>query len=112
MADNIKIIGEIVNIQEVSRYSEDDIKLLPSQLLKEDFGQSNDYIEYFIYDIAENLLSSNYNYLDFKLPPTSYINPTGSLPIIEIDPVKDLQNIGYTSGEFQVRYNFFNNKLI
>jgi hypothetical protein len=45
MADNIKIVGEIVNIQEVSRYNEDDTRLLSPQTLKEDFGQQNDYIE-------------------------------------------------------------------
>ena len=38
---------------------------------------------------------------------------TGSLyPIIEIDPIKDLENYGYTSGEFVVQYNFFNNKIM
>jgi hypothetical protein len=35
----------------------------------------------------------------------------GSLPIIEIDPIKDLQNLDYTSGEFKVQYNFFNNTI-
>jgi len=112
MADNIKIIGEIVNIQEVSRYNEDDTRLFSAQLLKEDFGKTNDYIEYFVYDAAKNILNISYNYLDYKLPNTSYIDPiNGNLPIIEIDPVKDLQNLGYSSGEFIVQYNFFNNKI-
>ena len=112
MADNIKIIGEIVNIQEVSRYNEDDTRLFSAQLLKEDFGKTNDYIEYFVYDAAKNILDINYNYLDYKLPNISYVDPiNGNLPIIEIDPVKDLQNLGYSSGEFIVQYNFFNNKI-
>jgi hypothetical protein len=112
MADNIKIVGEILDTQQVSRYTEADLNLLPSQLLKEDFNVSNDYIEYFVYDIEKNLLNIDYNYKDFKLTPNSYLDPTnGSLPIIEIDPVKDLQNLGYSSGEFNVQYNFFNNKI-
>jgi len=38
--------------------------------------------------------------------------PTSSLyPIIEIDPVGDLKNTNYTSGEFVVRYNLFHNIL-
>jgi hypothetical protein len=112
MADNIKIVGEIIDTQQVSRYSEEDLNLLQPQTLKEDFGQINDYIEYFVYDAGGNLLNTDYNYLDFKLPSTSYIDPTnGALPIIEIDPVIDLQNLGYSSGEFSVQYSFFNNQI-
>jgi hypothetical protein len=112
MADNIKIVGEILNTQQVSRYTEEDLNILPSQLIKEDFGFSNDYIEYFVYDAGGNSLNTNYNYRDFKLASNSYLDPTsGSLPIIEIDPVKDLQSLGYSSGEFNVQYNFFSNKI-
>jgi hypothetical protein len=111
MADNIQIVGEILDIQQVSRYNEEDARLLTASTLTEDFGQVNDYIEYFVYDISGNLLRTNYNYKDFKSPQSSFVTPTGSLPIIEIDPVKDLQNLGYTSGEFNVQYNLFNNRV-
>jgi hypothetical protein len=112
MADNIKIVGEILNIQQVSRYDDADLNLLSPQTLKEDFGQQNDYIEYFVYDAGGNLLNFNYSYEDFKSPSTSYVNPiSGTLPIIEIDPVKDIQNLGFSSGEFVAQYNFFNNKV-
>ena len=111
MADNIKIVGEILSTQEVSRYDDTDVRLLTSQRIQEDFGQKEDYIEYFIYDAGGNLLNLSYNYKDFKLPNTSFVNTDGFLPIIEIDPVKDLQNVGYSSGEFKVQYNFFNNKV-
>ena len=97
MADNIKIVGNIVSTQQVSRYNSEDTDLLTSFTLKEDFGQQNDYVEYFVYDAGGNLLLSNYSYKDFKLPSTSYIDPVnGALPILEIDPVKDLQNLGYS----------------
>jgi len=111
MADNIKIVGEILSTQEVSRYDDTDVRLLTSQRIQEDFGQKEDYIEYFIYDAGGNLLNLSYNYKDFKLPNTSFVNTNGFLPIIEINPVKDLQNVGYSSGEFKVQYNFFNNKV-
>jgi len=112
MADNIKIVGEILNTQQVSRYDEADLNLFSSQILKEDFGQQNDYIEYFVYDAGSNLLNINYSYKDFKSPNTSFVDPiTNALPIIEIDPVKDLQNLGYSSGEFIVQYNLFNNRV-
>jgi len=112
MADNIKIVGNIVNEQQISRYETADVNLLDPQTIQEDFGLIDDYIEYFVYDAGGNTLNTNYTYKDFKSPNTSYINPTNKgLPIIEIDPVKDLQNLGYTSGEFKVQYNLFTNKI-
>jgi hypothetical protein len=138
MADNIKIVGNILDITTVSRYSEEDINLIPSKNLTENFGGKNDYIEYYIYNIAGDLLGINYNYLNYKLPPSTGLTPgvstpsnttdniqtenvgvvstfapqTSSLyPIIEIDPIQDLQNTGYSSGEFNVRYNLFQNIL-
>ena len=112
MADNIKIVGSILNTQQVPRYDAADVNLLAAQTIQEDFGLANDYIEYFVYDAGGNSLSVNYAYRDFKSPTTSYVNPTNNgLPIIEIDPVKDLQNLGYSSGEFKVQYNLFTNKI-
>ena len=136
---NIQIVGEILNSSTISRYSDQDTNLIASQEIQDDFGASNDYIEYYIYDIGGNLLNSTYTYSDFKLPSDSSLTPlsnnstsnttnsipstdvgivsntntqSGSLyPIIEIDPVQDLQNNSYTSGEFTVRYNFFRNKI-
>jgi len=138
MADNIKIVGNIVSSTTISRYTSQDTALISSRRLQENFGGNGDYIEYFIYDTGGNLLNTNYNYFDYKLPTNIGLNPgiitqpntigniqtidigidstlatpTSSLyPIIEIDPIKDLQNIGYSSGEFQVRYNLFQNKI-
>jgi hypothetical protein len=131
MASNVKIVGNIISTTTVSRYSENDIKLIPSKKLQENFGGTGDYIEYYVYDIAGNLLNSNYNYLSYKLPTdigltpgvntlpntagsiqttnigidSTLATPTSSLyPIIEIDPVQDLQNLGYSSGEFITKY--------
>jgi hypothetical protein len=138
MANNIQIVGNILNSSTISRYSNQDTNLLTSFQVQENFGDTNDYIEYYVYDAGRNLLNINYNYQDYKLPPSSGLTPgvstppntnnsipssdvgmvsntntqTGSLyPIIEIDPIKDLENYGYTSGEFVVQYNFFNNKI-
>ena len=65
MADNIKIVGNITNSTVVSRYSTDDVRLISSQNIQEDFGNNSDYIEYYIYDAGGSLLNTNYNYSDF-----------------------------------------------
>ena len=111
MADNIKIVGNILDTQTVSRYEATDVRLISSQKIQDDFGNVNDYIEYFVYDAGDNLLNSNYSYRNIKSPSTSFVNTNGTLPIIEIDPVMDLQNLGYSSGEFKVQYNLFNNRI-
>ena len=127
MASNIQIVGSILNKGQLSRYNNEDTNLLSSNIIQENFGQQDDYIEYFIYDAGGNLLNTNYDYKSFKLPSTFGLNPApykdavgvvsnynsspSTLPIIEIDPILDLRNIGYSSGEFKVQYNFFNNRI-
>ena len=138
MADNIKIVGSILNTTQVSRYTADDLRLITSQTIKKSFGAPNDYIEYFVYDIGNNLLETSYTYHEYKLPSNLALNSgvtpnlninnstatgaeVGSVsnlstssftyPVIEIDPVMDLENLGYSSGEFKVQYNIFKNKI-
>ena len=65
MASNIKIVGNIISTETVSRYSSQDTNLIASRNLQENFGGTGDYIEYFIYDIGGNLLSTNFNYLNY-----------------------------------------------
>jgi hypothetical protein len=138
MANNIKIVGSILSTTQVSRYSADDLRLITSQKIKKSFGAPNDYIEYFVYDIGNTLLETSYNYHEYKLPSNFSLNSgttpnlninnststgtevgsvsnlsttSSTYPIIEIDPVMDLENLGYSSGEFKVQYNIFKNKI-
>jgi hypothetical protein len=138
MADNIKIVGSILSTTQVSRYAIDDLRLIASQKIKKNFNSFEDYIEYYVYDIGDNLLDKNYNYLQYKLPSNASSTPgvipptntkgqapsgnqVGSVsnlsttasyyPVIEIDPVQDLQDLGYSSGEFKVQYNIFKNRI-
>ena len=68
MVNNIKIIGNITSVSTVSRYDIEDTNLIPSENIQTYFGNEGDYIEYYIYDIGGNLLDTNYNYLNYKLP--------------------------------------------
>jgi len=138
MADNIKIVGNVSKTSTLPRYSSRDTNLISSTILQEYFGGSNDYIEYYIYDLNGNLINFSYNYLNYKLPSNSSLKPgtstppnttgniqttdvgvvstlannTGSLyPIIEIDPLTDIQNEGFFSGDFIAKYYFFQNKI-
>jgi hypothetical protein len=110
VASNIQIVGNINNSSTVSRYNTADTALIVSSTLQGSFDVNTDYIEQYIYDAGGNLLDVNYNYKSFYLPSESYLNSSdGSLPIIEIDPIMDLQNTGYQTGEFKTQYNLFQN---
>ena len=139
MADNVRIVGNILNVTSFNtRYKSEDLDLISSKTLKNNFGGTGDYIEFYLKDVVGTVLSINYNYLNYKLPSSSFLSPgvenipntTGNIqttnvgitstlatptsslyPIIEIDPVKDTQNSGYSSGEFQAKYNLFTNVM-
>lgn len=106
MADNIKIVGQIVDTERVNRYTPQEEQLLNPIVQQETFGLPSDYIEYFVFDQGGNVLNSDYNYNSYKLPSNSAYSQS-LLPDIEIDPIKDIQDLGYESGEVVTRYNFF-----
>jgi hypothetical protein len=107
MADNIKIIGNINDIQRISRIKNEDQNLLNTQTINQTFGYNKDYIELFIYDLNRNLIYSNLDYKNFKSANDFGLNPNGNIPVIEIDPINDIQSQNYISGEFLSQYNFF-----
>lgn len=109
---NIQIVGNILQTTNVSRYSSQDTNLLSSQNLSDGFGLPGDFIENYVFDAGGTLLNIDYNYKNYKLPSGSFLNPlSSSLPLIEIDPIADLQSLGYNNGEFNTQYNFFRNKI-
>ena len=107
----IKIIGNVENTQQVSRFNSEDTNLLTPGNLSENFGVEGDYIELFLYDNNNNILDVDYNYRNFKLPSNSFLNPNSTLPVIEIDPIKDIQDFGYNNGVFFTQYSFFRRKF-
>jgi len=106
MANNIQIVGQILDTDIVNRYTLQDEQLLIPILQQETFGQPSDYIEFFVFDVGGNVLNSNYNYTSYKLPPNSAYSQS-LLPNLEIDPIQDIKDLGYESGEVTTRYNFF-----
>ena len=111
MADNIKIVGNVNNTQRISRFKTTDTNLLSTNILPQNFGYDRDFIELFVYDENNNILSVDYNYTNFKLPANQFLYPDATLPTIQIDPSQDIQNIGYNNGLFKSQYSFFRRKF-
>jgi replication initiation and membrane attachment protein DnaB len=92
------------------KYNEEDIELLNGNIIIKQFGLSNDYIEQVLYDSVNNLININYNYLNQQVQQ-SFISPNNTTSEVTINPETDLQQLGYTSGEFKLLYNFFRKKI-
>jgi hypothetical protein len=92
------------------KYNADDVNLLGGNLILRQFGLSNDYVEQVLYDIAGNLIDINYNYVNQQIQQT-LVSPENTTSEVVINPESDLQQLGYTSGEFKLLYNFFRKKI-
>lgn len=90
-------------------YDSKDAELLGGNLILRQFGLENDYIEQILFDVNGNRLSTNYDYTSQKL---NRITPSSSTTDeLIIDPKQDLFDLGYTSGEFKLLYNFLRKKI-
>ena len=102
-------MSEIVNINpidpntfELQEYSVDDISLITNIEVQTSFNPSIDKIEYFIYDLNQNIIYSDVNgYRGYKLIDNNLI----------LDPEADLKNLGFDEGQYNTLYNFVSPKL-
>lgn len=107
-------MAEIVNIRlngagvESQTYTQKDDLLITNTSIYTEFGDSNDRIECFIYDLNGALLDRQYEYSSYT--PGSVINPINQkYGTLEIDPTKDVKSRGYNRGTLNVQYNFLKN---
>jgi hypothetical protein len=106
----IKIIASIDNSEVISRHKEEDLNIVDTQKIYSQFNPKTDYIEFHLYNSSDNVISSNYKYSGFKLPDGS-LNPDGTFSAIEINPTKDIKELGYINGVLTTQYNFFRKRI-
>lgn len=105
---------EIVNViysgqgKTLQNYTPKDESLVSSNYINMSFGDPNDRVEVFVYDVNKNLLSSTYDYKGYT--PYQIIDPaTGKFDKILIDPVEDAKSLGFDRGSFNIQYEFHKN---
>jgi hypothetical protein len=87
---------------EFQDYSISDTSLITSIEIENTFDPSIDHIEYFVYDLNGNILTSNTTgYTGYRLLDN----------VLNIYPDIDLTTQGYTEGQYNTLYNFLSNKL-
>lgn len=92
-------------------YSLSDQSLINKSFITPNFGGANDYVEYFVKDQANLVLSSNY--YDTKYEVGSGLDPiTGTTTVLYLDPEMDAKRSGYNRGIVNLKYNFFRKQLL
>jgi len=73
---------------------------------------SSSYIEYFVYDNNQNILSTDYNFTQYiVLADGQSAGSNNTISQIIIDPEKSLINSGFDQGEYVTYFNFFNKQI-
>jgi hypothetical protein len=92
-------------------YESQDIGLISSFEVNTSLSSSS-YIEYFIYDNNQNLLDSNYNFIQYTiLADGQSAGSNNTVSQIIIDPEKSLLDSEYDQGEYITYFNFFNKQI-
>jgi hypothetical protein len=105
---------EIVNViytgeGKVSQdYSIKDKSLVKSDYVNSSFGDPNDKVEFFVYDLNENLIQATYDFTGYT-PYQSINSETNKFNQLLIDPLNDAKSFGFDRGSFKVQYNFVKN---
>lgn len=100
---NILYSGEGFQSQDLSAQ---DRQLIVSNFINSAFGETNDYLELYIYDEVDSLLEVDYDAFDYYPFLTS--NPKNdTYSNLVLDPEKDLKNRGYNRGTLKIQYNFY-----
>lgn len=101
---------EIVNIQYrgagqvYQQYQSTDTNLILTSTITPNFGSSNDYVEFFVYDENGDLVVDNYNLISYK--PESLDPKTNLFTAVSVDPREDLETFLIDRGAVTTQYNF------
>jgi hypothetical protein len=95
----------------IQDYTFEDYDIVPNFEVTSLFQPEEDLVEYFIYDANNNLLSSQYKSTSYSFTQDPSITNLGGYSTINIDPEKDLLDLGFDVGQYNIVYNFFEPQL-
>ena len=99
---------------ELQTYEPQDEKLISSSSIDTEFISLESSIEFFVYDLNNNIISENYNYVRYRVEADGKAASSQPLPKISefnISPNEDLTTLGFDSGEYIAYYNFLTNQI-
>ena len=87
----------------------EDKSLLQEKELVRRFGKPEDCVELHVYDLNGKLLDTVYNFEDYEIPDID--DSEGYFNEITFNPDKALRDLGYNTGEYNLRVNFHRRKV-
>jgi hypothetical protein len=94
------------------KYDTIDSSLIASRDYIRQFGLKEDYVEYHVYTKNGNLLYSNYNYTDYKIPGTLQGAANTYTEELEFFPGDVVESLGFTYGTYNVQFNVYRKKVV
>jgi hypothetical protein len=91
-------------------YESQDLNLIPSFEIDTLFTEKS-YIEFFIYDLSNSLLYTEQNFTQYSILNDGQSSLTNDFSQININPLNDLENLGFSQGEYITYYNFLNKEI-
>lgn len=96
------------NIQGFEQFSQADTQLVNSFEVNTLFNKNKNYVELHILDLADNLLESDYSYNSYRELGNSQSAGKEGASILTIDPIQDIQQYEYNTGDVKLLYHFLN----
>ena len=103
----VKMAELLKNI--VLHISEEDRTQLQSRTIPKKFGRPEDYIDIYVCDLDDTILSTVNEFQDYSFPPQ--VTSTLTNEII-LDPIDLLSELGYNSGVFKLKINLQRRKFL
>jgi hypothetical protein len=107
MAEVVKI--DPINF-ELQNYEPQDISLI-SQFDVNTFLTGSSYIEFYIYDLNQNILSSNLNYISYNIENDGQAALNNNVSQFNIVPDQDVTGEGFNEGGYIAYYNFLTKRI-
>ena len=92
-------------------FSPKDDAIVPSFEISSLFNPEESKVEFFIYDLNNNLLIVDNNYRNWKSTQDPSLAQTGEISTLEVKPREDVIQYGFDTGEVNTIYNFINYSL-
>ena len=96
------------NITGVEQISQPDSQLINQFEINTLFDKNKNFVELHIFDLADNLLESDYNYTNYKELGNAQSAGKEGASILTVDPVEDIKKYRYNNGDVKLLYHFLN----
>ena len=95
---------------ELQTYEDQDISLI-TQFDVDTSLTSSSYIEFYVYDINQDIISSNLNYSNYQVINDGNAAQNNSISQFNISPEDDVISEGFNQGEYIAYYNFLTKRI-